>query len=332
MKQSFVKMMNRIAEMENCILKGLVLDDLGNWVPIADRKAVEEDTLAHLSSGQVLFEGRWVNFPELKKTRSRRVEKPPCFSGRVFFRKTTAAPVSAPQPAPPTPDTSLLSTAPEPETSTAGGRKETPPPIKEPAAPDTSIIIMTPEPEKTAAGTHATEPTPVKEPAAPETSLITVALEPERKTAGGRVTAPPSKKETAAPETSIIDISQKPERKTAGGQVTAPPPKKETAISETSIIVHEPPPSLTHPESGHDEFPPETKIILFKPPDHQAQGASDTHLIPKPGDTQLLKLPKPAPAQEETPEPKNRMVIIIGGVAAAAVVAAILYVVVQMVR
>ena len=58
MKQSFVKMMNRIAEMENCILKGLVLDELGNWVTIADRKAVEEETIAHLASGQVLFEGQ----------------------------------------------------------------------------------------------------------------------------------------------------------------------------------------------------------------------------------------------------------------------------------
>ncbi|MBN2188023.1 MAG: hypothetical protein JW699_01110 [Chitinispirillaceae bacterium] len=323
MKQSFVKMMNRIAEMENCILKGLVLDELGNWVPIADRKAVEEDTLAHLSSGQVLFEGRWVNFPELKKSRSRRVEKPPLFSGRIFFRKTTAAPVSTPQSAPPTPDTSLISIAAEPEATTAGTRKETPP-VKEPAAPDTSIIIMTPEPEKTAAGSQATAPPSQQETVAPETSIISISQQPEIKTAGEQAPAPPRKQEAAAPETSIISLPPGPEKKK-----TAAVP---FSSMETSIILHEPPPSHDHQAGFHDEFAPETKIILFKPPEQQAHGASDTHLIPKPGDTQLLHLQKPTPAQEDTPEPKNRMVLIIGAVAAAAVVAAILFVVVQMVR
>jgi hypothetical protein len=267
MKQSFVKMMNRIAEMENSILKGLVLDESGNWVPIADRKAVEEETLAHLSSGQVLFEGRWVNFPELKKSRSRRVEKPPLFAGRRFFRTTTAAPVSAPQPAPTSPDTSLITMSPEPETTTAG------------------------------------EPPPEKKPLAPETSLIIMAQGPEKKTAAE---PPPEKKPLASVPVSAL---------------------------ETSIILHEPPPLHTHPEDGLDEFAPETKIILFKPPEQPAHGTSDTRLIPKPGDTQILHLPKPAPAQEETPAtPKNRIVLIVGAVAAAAVIAAILFVVVQMVR
>jgi hypothetical protein len=295
MKQSFVKMMNRIAEMENSILKGLVLDESGNWVPIADRKAVEEETLAHLSSGQVLFEGRWVNFPELKKSRSRRVEKPPLFAGRRFFRTTTAAPVSAPQPAPTSPDTSLITMSPEPETTTAGE----PPPEKKPLAPETSLIIMAQGPEKKTAA----EPPPEKKPLAPETSLIIMAQGPEKKTAA------------------------------------EPPPKKEPLASvpvsalETSIILHEPPPLHTHPEDGLDEFAPETKIILFKPPEQPAHGTSDTRLIPKPGDTQILHLPKPAPAQEETPAtPKNRIVLIVGAVAAAAVIAAILFVVVQMVR
>jgi hypothetical protein len=93
MKQSFVKMMNRISEIENCILKGLVLDEHGNWVTISDRKAVEEDSLAHLAAGQVLFEGRWVNFTEVKSSRTRNVEKPPLFGGitSIIPRKKTAA-------------------------------------------------------------------------------------------------------------------------------------------------------------------------------------------------------------------------------------------------
>jgi hypothetical protein len=66
MQTPFVKMMSRISEIENYILKGLVLDDHGAWIPIADKKAVEEDFLAHLIAGQVLNEGRWVSIPEAK--------------------------------------------------------------------------------------------------------------------------------------------------------------------------------------------------------------------------------------------------------------------------
>jgi len=68
MQTPFVKMMSRISEIENYILKGLVLDDHGAWIPIADKKAVEEDFLAHLIAGQVLNEGRWVSIPEAKSS------------------------------------------------------------------------------------------------------------------------------------------------------------------------------------------------------------------------------------------------------------------------
>jgi hypothetical protein len=70
MNQSFVKMMSRIAEVENYILKGLVLDEHGQWIPIADKRAVEEDFLAHLTAGQVLHEGRWVSIAEAKAART----------------------------------------------------------------------------------------------------------------------------------------------------------------------------------------------------------------------------------------------------------------------
>ena len=70
MQTPFVKMMSRISEIENYILKGLVLDEHGAWIPIADKKAVEEDFLAHLMAGQVLNEGRWVSIAEAKSARA----------------------------------------------------------------------------------------------------------------------------------------------------------------------------------------------------------------------------------------------------------------------
>jgi hypothetical protein len=70
MRSAFVKMMTRISEIENYILKGLVLDEHGKWIPIADKKAVEEDFLAHLMAGQVLHEGRWVSIGEAKSAKA----------------------------------------------------------------------------------------------------------------------------------------------------------------------------------------------------------------------------------------------------------------------
>jgi hypothetical protein len=63
-------MMSTISEIENHILKGLVLDEHGQWIPIADKKTVEEDFLAHLSAGKVLHEGRWVSIGEAKSAKT----------------------------------------------------------------------------------------------------------------------------------------------------------------------------------------------------------------------------------------------------------------------
>jgi hypothetical protein len=70
MQKSSVKMMSTISEIENHILKGLVLDEHGQWIPIADKKTVEEDFLAHLSAGKVLHEGRWVTIGEAKSAKA----------------------------------------------------------------------------------------------------------------------------------------------------------------------------------------------------------------------------------------------------------------------
>ena len=68
MENANSKMMGRIAEIENCVLSGFVLDDRGNWVSIADKKALEDDFLAHLEAGRVLHSGQWVQFADVKKS------------------------------------------------------------------------------------------------------------------------------------------------------------------------------------------------------------------------------------------------------------------------
>ena len=264
MKQSFVKMMNRIAEMENSILKGLVLDELGNWVPIADRKAVEEETIAHLSAGQVLFEGRWVSFPELKNSRSRRVEKPPFFTITSVFRTIKSAnklPAASPAPQPTPPDTSLFVTSPEPK-KTAHSRQEPPlPSQKKPAPPvpadalETSLIKLSPAPKKDTAVPNAAQEEPsiilesLEADGAPETAIIVhePPLSREKESAIDEfapetkiiVFKPPDQSAAGAPDTKVMvkngDTSVYQISKTAPQQ-NAPPPKNRMVIIIGSAV------------------------------------------------------------------------------------------------
>jgi hypothetical protein len=117
-KQADSKMMDRIAEIENCILGGFVLDDRGNWVSITDKKTSEADFLVHLEAGRVLHNGQWVKFADVKKL------SPPqhraAFAPVTSEEKTLFHP--APAAAPPDngypPETKAIQTQPlAPETS-----------------------------------------------------------------------------------------------------------------------------------------------------------------------------------------------------------------------
>ena len=195
MKQSFVKMMNRISEIENCILKGLVLDEHGNWVTISDRKAVEEDSLAHLAAGQVLFEGRWVNFTEVKLSRTRSIEKPPLIGGiaAAIRRKKKV----------------IVETPAAPAAPSSPGKKAEP----VPAPPETAIIVQSPPPEEE---TRMVQPSSVKTPVPrgeapafpPETTII------DQPTSRQETLPPPERaagEEEFAPETKIILFKPPPE-------------------------------------------------------------------------------------------------------------------------
>jgi hypothetical protein len=71
MEHANSKILGRIAEIENFVLGGFVLDDRGNWVSIADKRASEEDFLVHLEAGRVLHGGQWVHFEDVKKAPAR---------------------------------------------------------------------------------------------------------------------------------------------------------------------------------------------------------------------------------------------------------------------
>lgn len=64
------KTTDRIRAFEERIISGFVLDDFGTWIPLAERKKVEEEVLAHLADGCLLHEGRWLGFDEVKIART----------------------------------------------------------------------------------------------------------------------------------------------------------------------------------------------------------------------------------------------------------------------
>jgi hypothetical protein len=292
MKQPFVKMMNRIAEMENCILKGLVLDEHGNWVTIDDRKAVEEDSLAHLSAGQVLFEGRWVTFTEVKTSRTQRIEKPP-----MFGRLSAIISPKAPEPA----------IAAEPPAAPA-----VQPPTVVGTAPGITIIVQSqpPQPPPAIAPSSAGAP-PAR---AVQSSPIQT---PE--TAG------------APPETAII--IQTPPPSSEKREVTAPPVRTpDMPFPPETAIIMDVLESSHEKGSGNEEYAPETKIIVFKPPEHSTPSVAETQTGIKEGDTQFLHLPKITSPEENGPALKNRIVLIIGTMVVIATIAAVLLIVLQTAR
>jgi hypothetical protein len=52
---------------EKNVLNGLVLDEKGHWVSIAEKVERERSFLMHLEAGEILSEGRWISISELSK-------------------------------------------------------------------------------------------------------------------------------------------------------------------------------------------------------------------------------------------------------------------------
>ncbi len=64
------KTTDRIRAFEERVISGFVLDDSGAWIPLSERKKVEEEVLSQLADGRLLHEGRWLGFDEMKIART----------------------------------------------------------------------------------------------------------------------------------------------------------------------------------------------------------------------------------------------------------------------
>jgi hypothetical protein len=54
-------------KMKKNVLNGLVLDEKGHWVSIAEKVEYERSFLMHLEAGEILCEGKWVSIHDLSK-------------------------------------------------------------------------------------------------------------------------------------------------------------------------------------------------------------------------------------------------------------------------
>ncbi len=58
--------MNITETIINNVVRGMVLDIKGNWVPIAQMKMIEHNVLKHLEAGEVLHDGQWISMRKFK--------------------------------------------------------------------------------------------------------------------------------------------------------------------------------------------------------------------------------------------------------------------------
>jgi hypothetical protein len=49
------------------VVRGLVLDERGKWITLAQMKAIESGVLRHLEAGDVLFNGQWVSIQKCRE-------------------------------------------------------------------------------------------------------------------------------------------------------------------------------------------------------------------------------------------------------------------------
>jgi hypothetical protein len=56
--------------IEKNVIDGLVLDDTGRWVPLAQKLAQEREFFDHLARGEVLWERRWMPIDKVKERRA----------------------------------------------------------------------------------------------------------------------------------------------------------------------------------------------------------------------------------------------------------------------
>lgn len=74
--------------IEENIAKGLVLDEKGNWVPIAEKIEKEKNFLKHLEAGEVLNDGQWMPINFLKEDNPKPSSGPLYYDGPTELEET----------------------------------------------------------------------------------------------------------------------------------------------------------------------------------------------------------------------------------------------------
>jgi hypothetical protein len=59
--------MSLAANIEENVIRGLVLNDQGEWIPLSEKVRKENDFLSHLEAGEVLCNGKWMKIAEAIK-------------------------------------------------------------------------------------------------------------------------------------------------------------------------------------------------------------------------------------------------------------------------
>jgi hypothetical protein len=59
--------MNVTETIIDSVLRGLVLDARGKWVPLSQMIGVEYNVLKHLEAGEVLYQGQWHSIQKCKE-------------------------------------------------------------------------------------------------------------------------------------------------------------------------------------------------------------------------------------------------------------------------
>ena len=80
--------------IEELVYSGKVMDDRGNWIPIAQQLRKEKKFLGHLERGEVYIDGRWVTMPGLLRRTSPAIQTSP---EATVEEETTIAPLMSPE-------------------------------------------------------------------------------------------------------------------------------------------------------------------------------------------------------------------------------------------
>jgi hypothetical protein len=90
--------MSPTKKIEDLVYSGKVMDDYGNWIPIAEQLQKEKRFLLHLERGEILLDGTWIKMSDLVKHPSTQLEMASHKTDSpTVDEETTMAPLAPPE-------------------------------------------------------------------------------------------------------------------------------------------------------------------------------------------------------------------------------------------